>query len=144
MKTKIKVLGTLCAVAVGVSGFVFSQRSINNLVETHADMQRVTTCALKKTTVDFVVIDGLRTAEEHRINVANGRSWTRRSLHQDGLAVDVAAYVNGVITYKPEQYYPIAAAFYYCSEQLDIPITWGGEWRVKDLMHFELHRGAYP
>lgn len=101
-------------------------------------MQEVAECALKYTTVDFVVVDGGRSAEEHRNNVAAGRSWIKRSKHQDGLAIDIAAYVNGKITYNPAPYYKIAEAFYYCSDGLKIPITWGGEWRVQDLMHYEL------
>ncbi len=84
------------------------------------------------------MIDGLRTAKEHARNVANGKSWIKRSKHQDGLAIDFAAYVNGKITYQPAPYYEIAYAFFTCSEEMNIPIIWGGNWRAKDLMHIEL------
>lgn len=142
MSIKSKVIKGVCVGAVAVSGYVFSQRSLDNLIETHPDMQKVAHCALKHTTVDFVVVDGLRTMKEHLINVANGRSWIKRSKHIDGLAIDVAAYVNGAITYESQYYYPIADAFYKCANDMQIDITWGGEWRVKDLMHFEINNAT--
>jgi peptidoglycan L-alanyl-D-glutamate endopeptidase CwlK len=144
MSIKARIIGATCAVCVVASGYVFSQRSWSNIVETHEDLQLLSKCALQHSPVDFVVIDGLRTEEEHRINVANGRSWIKRSRHQDGMAIDFAAYVNGAITYEPSPYYKIAAAFFYCSEKHNVPIVWGGDWRVKDLMHVELDREYYP
>ena len=144
MGFRTKSLAGVGIVVAGISGFLFSQRSLDNLKGVHPDLQTLSACALDKTTVDFIVIDGLRTEEEHKINVANGRSWVKRSRHQDGLAIDFAAYVNGKVTYNPEPYRKIATAFYYCSDKHGIPITWGGEWKVRDYMHIELHRGAYP
>ena len=130
--------GVVFAVGLTASGFVFSQRSIDNVQEVRPQLQQVVECALNHSLTDFVVIDGGRTAEEHANNRANGKSWIRRSKHQDGLAVDVAAYKDGQISYKAEHYYDIAASFDYCSNKYNVPITWGGEWKVQDLMHFEL------
>lgn len=144
MSAKLKAIGAACAACVAVSGYIFSQRSINNLVETHIDLQRLSQCAINHSTVDFVVIDGGRTAQEHQKNVENGKSWIKRSRHQDGKAIDFAAYMSGAITYAPEPYYQIAGAYYRCGEQLNIPIIWGGEWKAKDLMHIELDRRFYP
>ena len=138
MNIRTKALGAVCAVCIGISGYVFSDRSEGNLKEVSPLMQELAQCALQHTTVDFVVVDGGRTAAEHKNNVAAGRSWIGRSKHQDGLAIDIAAYVHGKITYNPAPYYKIAEAFYYCSDGLKIPIVWGGEWRVQDLMHYEL------
>lgn len=135
---KQKVIGVLCAACVAVSGFIFSQRSMNNLAEVDTRLQAVAHCALQHSPVDFIVVDGGRTDAEHKNNVAAGRSWIRRSKHQDGLAIDVAAYVDGKVTYEHRYYHSIANAFYVCAIKLDTPIIWGGEWRVKDLMHFEL------
>jgi len=137
------VLGTVVTVAVGTSGFVYSLRSLNNVKETQPAMVALTDCALNKSLVDFVVIDGGRSDEEHANNLKKGVSWIKRSKHQDGLAVDVAAYVDGKITYDPHPYSYIAGAFYFCSEKLGIPVTWGGEWKVRDLMHFETVKLEY-
>lgn len=144
MSFRTKAIGATCAVCVAVSGYVFSTRSILNLNEVRPPLRAVAECAIRATPVDFVVIDGGRTEAEHKINVANGKSWTSRSRHQDGAAIDFAAYVDKRITYLPEPYYKIAAAFKYCSQQLNVPIVWGGDWRVKDLMHVELDRKFYP
>lgn len=138
MKLPNKVIGVLCATCIAVSGYVFSKRSELNLAEVDPRLQAVSHCALTHSVVDFVVIDGGRTAAEHKTNVANGKSWIKRSKHQDGLAVDVAAFVNGRVTYEAAPYYKIADAYYACSNALGTPITWGGEWKAKDLMHFEL------
>ena len=135
---KSKVLGALCAACVAASGYVFSTRSLDNLKEVDARLQEVAECALKHSTVDFVVVDAGRTDAEHRNNVAAGRSWIKRSKHQDGLAIDIAALSKGKVTYNPALYYKIAEAFYWCSNGLKTPIVWGGEWRVQDLMHYEL------
>lgn len=137
MGARNKILGALCGLCVASSGYVFSTRSTANLKEVDPKLQAVAACALEHTKVDFVVIDGGRTLEEHRNNVAAGRSWIKRSKHQDGLAIDIAAYQNHKITYNPAPYYQIAEAFYYCADALKYPITWGGEWRVQDLMHYE-------
>lgn len=138
MKLPNKVVAGLCAGCIAISGYVFSARSTQNLHEVDARLQEVAQCALKHSKVDFVVVDGGRTEAEHRNNVAAGRSWIRHSKHQDGLAIDIAALSHGKVTYNPAPYYQISEAFYYCSNGLGIPITWGGEWRVQDLMHYEL------
>ena len=144
MSIKAKALAAVCTACVAFSGYVYSTRSNDNLIETRQEIQRVSHCALSRSPVDFVIIDGGRTAAEHKKNLENGRSWTKRSRHQDGAAIDFAAYVNGAITYAPEPYWQIAGAFYQCSEALKIPIIWGGEWRAQDLMHIELNREYYP
>lgn len=144
MSTKIKAISAACAVCVAVSGYVFSQRSADNLTETRIELQQLSHCALSRSPVDYVVIDGGRTAAEHKKNLENGKSWIKRSRHQDGAAIDVAAFVDGKITYDPEPYYQIAGAYYLCSDNLKIPIVWGGEWRAQDLMHIELDRRFYP
>lgn len=141
---KAKALAAVCATCLAFSGYIYSERSMDNLVETRPELQQVSHCALSRSSVDFVVIDGGRTEQEHKKNVENGKSWVRRSRHQDGLAIDYAALVNGTITYQPEYYYQIAGAFYRCSDDLGIPITWGGEWKAQDLMHIELDRRYYP
>lgn len=142
LRTKALVAGV--AITAGVSGYVFSQRSLSNLDEVRPELRAVTQCALDKSTVDFIVIDGWRSLEEHLVNVRNGRSWTTRSRHQDRAAIDFAAYADGKVTYDPAPYYAVAAAFYHCADRLDVPIVWGGEWKAKDLMHIELDRKVYP
>lgn len=138
MKTSQKLIGAIAAGCVVLSGYVFSIRSLDNLKEVDVKLQAVAQCALNHSEVDFVVIDGGRTEAEHKNNLASGRSWIKRSKHQDGLAIDIAAFYKGRISYQPDLYYKISKAFYFCSDKLQTPIVWGGEWGVKDLMHYEL------
>lgn len=144
MSFRTKALGIVVAAGIVSSGYYYNNRSIRNLSEVHPDLQKVAHCALKKSPVYFVVVDGLRTEAEHKANVEKGVSWAKRSRHQDGMAIDVAASIKGKITYQSDPYYAIAGAFYQCSDSLKIPIISGGEWRVKDLMHIELDRRFYP
>lgn len=120
------------------SGFFLSQRSLDTLAPTSPRIQAVAHCAIQRTEVDFVVYHGLRSDAEQRSMIARGVSWVNRSRHQDGEAIDVMALdENGRGTWEPEPYYEIAKAFYSCGDDLGYPVTWGGEWRVKDLVHFE-------
>lgn len=144
MSFRARAIGVVCTACVAASGYVFSQRSILNLDEVRPPLQQLAECAIRRTPIDFVVVDGGRTAAEHKINVANGKSWTKRSRHQDGAAIDFAAFVDKKVTYEPEYYGPIAEAFASCSYELKIPIVWGGEWKYKDMMHIELDRKVYP
>lgn len=151
MKIPIRqtVLGVTAAVAI-VSPFFFGERSRLNLSEVHPDLRIVAECAIRETPNDFTVIDGMRTEEEQRKNVSNGRSWTLRSRHLEGKAIDFALAIKGKVVmndklYPPEIYYPpIAESFNGCSRKLGIPIIWGGEWKVRDWGHIELDRREYP
>jgi len=115
------------------SGFRFSQRSLDNLKGVHKDLQALAHRALELTTVDFTVIDGLRTREEQDRLVASGASQTMNSRHLTGHAIDVAPYVDGDISWDWDDYYPMADAFIQAAKELDIRIRWGGNWRVGDI-----------
>ena len=125
--------------------FSFSERSKKNLEGVHPDLVRVTELALQYSEVDFVVTDGLRTAEEQEKFLAAGKSRTKNSRHLTGHAVDVAAWVNGRICWDWAYYEIIADAFKIAAEELGVPIEWGGDWKTfRDGPHFELSRTEYP
>ena len=126
------------------NGFRFSERSLKNLEGVHPDLVAVAHAALAKTSVDFVVTEGLRTLERQRQLIDKGVSLTMKSRHLTGHAIDVAAYDGGVWWDWP-LYEKIAAAFKSAAHELKVPIVWGGDWRVfKDGPHFELDRKVYP
>lgn len=136
----------LTIAAMILATFGYSQRSITNLNEVQEPLQIVTVCARQElpTGLSMIVVDGGRTLEEHKINVANGKSWITRSRHQDGAAIDFAATVNGKVTYDLRYYQPIVHAFKLCSQKHNIPIISGYDWKVKDAMHIELDKRFYP
>jgi len=141
--------GKKAGAAIGIiilSTFGYSQRSILNLQEVREPLQIISECAVREVPppIKFIVVDGGRTISEQKTNVANGKSWTLRSRHLEGAAIDFAATIDGKVTYDPAPYYTIAEAFNKCSLKHRILIIWGGVWKVRGLMHIELDRKAYP
>lgn len=125
--------------------FGFSQHSLNNLSGVHSDLIKVMERAIEITTVDFGVIDGLRTLAEEKENLANGKTETLHSRHLVGCAVDVMAYIGGKGSWETCFYEKIADAVFQAAAELGIAIVWGGNWKtLKDYGHFELSRVWYP
>lgn len=125
--------------------FKFSQRSLDNLTGINPDLRKVVDRALQLTTVDFGITEGLRDKATQEKYVARGASQTMNSRHLTGHAVDVVAYVNGKVTWDWKYYEEISKAFKQASQELNIPIIWGGDWKsLKDGPHFELDRKYYP
>jgi peptidoglycan LD-endopeptidase CwlK len=138
----------VAASATIYAGFELNQRSLENLRYISPDMQEIVYCASKQKIelngkpVKFVVYHGLRSEGQQRDMIAKGVSWVNRSRHQDGKAVDVMAVIDNKGTWDHAPYHEIAKAFYACGKKLEKPVTWGGEWRVKDMVHFEISKGA--
>jgi len=122
-----------------------SQRSLDRLVGVHPDLVRVVKHAISITSVDFAVLEGVRSAERQQKLVLAGASQTMNSRHLTGHAVDLGAYVAGEIRWDWPLYHKIAAAMVEAARSLDVPLVWGGTWEsFPDGPHFELPRGPYP
>jgi len=125
--------------------YKFSQRSYDNLRGVHPDLVAcVVACLYRYTTIDFTVIEGVRTLERQKVLVEQGKSWTMDSKHlpqSDGFghAVDLAPWVDGGI---PWDHWPsfeyVAVAMKFAARHLGVNITWGGDWKVRDGPHFQL------
>lgn len=147
--------------------YKFGQRSLAVLATVHPDLQRVAKRAIQITEVDFGIAQGNRTLDEQKRLYGKGRTaaqcvakgvpaayarpteakvtWTLNSNHIGGRAIDVAPYVDGGIQWddsgKRGLWPKIAAAFKQAAKELNIPITWGGDWTTTvDRPHFELKR----
>ena len=128
-----------------MSNFKFSERSEMNLKGVNLDLIALARHALMLSAVDFAVIDGLRTLEEEKKMVANGKSQTLNSRHLTGHAIDVLAYLGAQSSWDPPLYAEINKGFRQASIALNIPYAWGGDWKtLKDYGHFELARSKYP
>lgn len=127
-----------------MNNFYFSKRSKNNLEGVHPDLIVVVTYALVISKIDFAIIDGIRTVEEQRRLIEEGASWTMKSRHLTGHAIDVMAYVRGRGSWVRAYYPPIADAMMKASQRFHIPIFWGGNWESYDAGHFHLTWDAYP
>lgn len=127
-----------------MESFIWSKRSLRNLEGIHPDLRKVCDLALKLSKYDFIVVEGLRTIEQQRIYVSEGKSQTMNSRHLTGHAVDFAPIVNGNVTWTNVACKVVANAFKAAAEQLGIQITWGGDWKgFVDADHIELDHSIY-
>lgn len=125
--------------------FRLSIRSRTRLKGVHPALVAVVEAAVARTTVDFMVTEGLRTPSRQAALVKAGASQTSRSRHLTGHAIDVAALVEGQVRWDWPLYARIAETFKASAAELKTPIVWGGDWKtLKDGPHFELDRRAFP
>jgi len=132
----------------------FSQRSLDRLGTCHPDLVLLITEALAcpECPSDMTVLCGYRGEAEQNAAFESGASKLRfpQSRHNQypSLAVDVAPYVNGSVSWDWDHYYPLAAhikgtwtrlqAAGRFSEAYDL--EWGGDWQsFKDGPHWQLN-----
>ncbi len=111
------------------------------------DLVKVVRRAAEITTHPFAIVQGVRTAAQQQALYDRGRkpghpgpivTWTLKSKHIGGNAIDFAALVNGTINWQEKYYPPIALAFKTAALELGIGIEWGGDWHTKDWGHIQL------
>lgn len=125
--------------------FKLGPRSKMRLEGVHPDLVRVVDQAIEISTVDFTVLEGLRTPERQKTLLESGASQTMNSRHITGHAVDLGAWVDSQVDWSWPLYHKIAAAMKTAAKELNVAIVWGGDWRnFKDGPHFELDRKVYP
>ena len=125
--------------------YVLSRKSLDRLAGVHPDLVRVVKRAIEITTVDFAVLEGVRSKSRQEQLVKAGASQTMNSRHITGHAVDLGAYVSGSVRWDWPLYHKIADAVKQAAAELGVPIEWGGDWRTfKDGPHFQLPHKEYP
>lgn len=130
-----------------------SSRSLARLNGVHPDLVRVVKRCVtdwKDAKMDFGITCGVRTLEEQRVLVKNGKSTTLRSRHipaANGFshAVDVVALIGGSANWDLPNYAKIAKAMKAAAKAEKVPIEWGGDWSsFIDGPHFQLPWKQYP
>ena len=122
--------------------YVLGNKSRRRLYGVHPDLVLVVNKAIEITTQDFTVLEGLRTLERQQQLYSTGKSKTMNSRHLTGHAVDLAPWP---ITWDWEHFYPIAEAMKDASQEVGVPIEWGGDWKsFPDGPHFQLPHKDYP
>lgn len=149
--------------------FLFSAHSKALLATVKPELQAVAVAALGLSTVDFAIVQGNRTLDEQRQLFGEGRTaaeclaagvpaafakpdaqkvtWTLRSNHLNGDAIDVCPVVNGALEWDNDGskglWPQIAATFKAASVKTGIRIYWGGDWsgKTKDRPHISLVPG---
>jgi len=119
-------------------------RSVHRLKGVHPDLVKVVERAIEITTVDFAVLEGLRSPERQKTLMEAGASQTLNSRHITGHAVDLGAWVDDQVDWSWPLYHKIAAAMKEAAKQMDVPIEWGGDWKMKDGPHWQLPWKDYP
>ena len=117
--------------------------SMKRLAEVHPDLQRVISRAEQLGEMDFIVTEGLRTLERQKQLVAQGASQTLKSRHLTGHAVDLAVVIDGEVRWDWPLYSKLAAIVKEAAQIEGVPITWGGDWKMRDGPHFELTWKTY-
>lgn len=141
--------------------FSLSRTSLEKLQGVHPKLVAIVQEAIKLSTVDFKVIEGVRTPERQKALYAQGRTlpgpvvtWTLTSNHfinkQTGFghAVDILPAPYDWKNTKP--FDEVAKAMFQAAKNLGVKIRWGADWdqdgnaREKgetDSPHFELAEG---
>lgn len=120
-------------------------RSLRRLEGVHPDLVAVVKKAISETTVDFTVLEGMRSLSRQRQLYSTGKSMTMNSRHLTGHAVDIAPWINGTVSWDWKHYYPMASAMKQAADELGVDLEWGGDWTTfPDGPHFQLSWKSYP
>jgi len=89
--------------------------------------------------VPVMIIDTLRTPEEHAHNLAIGVSWTAHSLHLDGLAIDVCPYSQFTLHGPAKLQWDSSDPTWHTLATIGrkLGLRCGYDWKQKDCGHFE-------
>ena len=127
-----------------------SEKSLAKLDGAHPGLARVIRRAAAISSIDFTVLEVLRTIDRQRELVAKGASKTMKSRHLPGAdgksrAVDIAPLDGGQISWAWPIYYKLATIIKQAAKDESVPIEWGGDWRTfKDGPHWQLPWASCP
>lgn len=129
---------------------VLSEKSRIKLTGAHPDLAKVIERAAALSSIDFTVLEVVRTLARQKELVAKGASKTMKSRHLPGAdgksrAVDIAPLDGGQVSWAWPMYHKLAPVIKQAAKELGIPIEWGGDWRTfKDGPHWQLPWREYP
>ena len=134
---------------------VLDERSEKRLEGVNPTLVSIVRRAAKRLPFSLFVVEGLRTKERQEQLYAQGRTkpgpkvtWTMKSKHLDGRAVDLAPLIDGVIDWKDlKKFDQIAAAMLEAGKEVGVLVRWGADWDMdglprergeSDSPHFEI------
>jgi len=138
-------------------GFVFGTNSKKRLSTCHSDIQKVLNLAITRSKVDFGLSEGERSIERQQELYAIGRTVNvhKRTVtnvdgvvkkgkhnHSPSLAVDIYVWHDNPSTRKQINYDEahlsyVAGVIDSCAAELNIDITWGGNWDNDGIIKFD-------
>ena len=118
---------------------MLSERCKRRLIGVNDDLVSVVTMASEISPIRFIVTEGLRTPQRQAELLAKGASQTMNSKHITGRAVDIAAVIDGKVSWHYPHYITMSKAFKQAASELGVRLRWGGDWKTfKDGPHYEL------
>jgi peptidoglycan L-alanyl-D-glutamate endopeptidase CwlK len=132
--------------------FTLTKRDRQRLVGVHSHLIRVIeTAAAQEDIPRFTILEGLRSKARQVELVQAGASWTLKSRHLTGHAVDLAPLIQqgvggGLVpSWHWPHYRPLAAIIKEIAAGLQVTLDWGGDLRKRpDGPHWQLNWKAYP
>jgi len=123
--------------------YKLGRQSYKRLIGVNPILSSLVVYAISKARFDFTVFEGIRTIERQRMLVDTGRSWTMRSNHITGNAVDLVPLIDGYPRWEgyntKEVFEDIHRCMLEASAKYDVDITWGGDWKLVDKPHYQLN-----
>jgi peptidoglycan L-alanyl-D-glutamate endopeptidase CwlK len=129
---------------------ILSEKSLIKLTGAHPDLQKVIKRAAALSSIDFTVLEVLRTVARQKELVAKGASKTMNSRHLPGAdgksrAVDIAPLDGGQVSWAWPLYFKLAPIIKQAAKDVGVPIEWGGDWvSFRDGPHWQLPWKTYP
>lgn len=121
----------------------FSERSKAKLQGVDPRLIKVAEIALQRSPFDFGITEGLRTLEQQKKYLDEGKSKTLKSKHLEGRAIDFVVYINGRVNWDLENYEKVAQVFLEVGKELGIQLEAGAFWKsFKDGPHIQLKDGT--
>lgn len=124
---------------------ILGTRSLSRLGGVHPDLVRVVKRAAAMSSLDFTVLEGLRTLARQKQLFAQRATKTMNSRHLTGHAVDLAPMIGGEVRWDWPLYHQLAKTVKAAAELERAPVSWGGDWvSFADGPHWELPWKGYP
>ena len=121
----------------------FSERSKTKLQGVDPRLIKVAELALQRSPFDFGITCGLRTKEEQRNLVHEGKSRTMNSKHLEGRAIDFVVFIHGKANWDLENYQKVAQVFLEIGKEQGVELEAGAFWKTfKDGPHIQLKDGV--
>ena len=121
----------------------FSERSKAKLQGVDPRLVKVAELALQRSPFDFGITEGLRTLEQQKKYLDEGKSKTLKSKHLEGRAIDFVIYIGGKTNWDLANYEKVAQVFLEVGKELGIELEAGAFWKsFKDGPHIQLKDGT--
>lgn len=115
-----------------------SQKSLAILDKVHPRLAKVIKAAADISSLDFEVVEGIRSRKSQLERFLDGRSQEESSIHFYGYAVDILVYIDEIPCWQSAIYSELAESIKLVASDLGISIRWGGAYHCLDITKTEL------